>query len=102
MLQNGRIKLRNLCLKSCKVSKDIIQNLSIIENALARGKNCGVDLMFFQKAADELEISFIIGTIYKNKRAEIVNRAIFFQAHETSQFYDKRALWGWDKDNPIL
>ena len=50
-----------------------------------------------QMLADEKEISFIVGTIYRDEK--IYNRAILFQPYKNCQFYDKRALWGWDRDN---
>lgn len=63
-----------------------------------------VDFNFVQIMCDKLQsiankndISFIIGTIFKEK--EIYNRAMLFQPNSQIEFYDKRALWGWDKDN---
>ena len=50
-----------------------------------------------QMLSDEKEISFIVGTIYRDEK--IYNRAILFQPYKNYQFYDKRALWGWDRDN---
>lgn len=50
-----------------------------------------------QMLSDEKEISFIVGTIYRDEK--IYNRAILFQPYKNCQFYDKRALWGWDRDN---
>ena len=50
-----------------------------------------------QTIADENNISFIVGTIYKEK--EIYNRAMLYQPNGPIKFYDKRALWGWDSDN---
>ena len=50
-----------------------------------------------QSMANKNDISFIIGTIFKEK--EIYNRAMLFQPNSQIEFYDKRALWGWDKDN---
>lgn len=50
-----------------------------------------------QSIANKNDISFIIGTIFKEK--EIYNRAMLFQPNSQIEFYDKRALWGWDKDN---
>ncbi len=110
------------------VSGNIIENFKEIEKAiyLAKGKN--VQLLIFpecsltgypprnitdsscvdfnlvhtmcdklQIIADENNISFIIGTVYKEE--EIYNRAMLFQPNSQIKFYDKRALWGWDKDN---
>lgn len=50
-----------------------------------------------QMLSDEKEISFIVGTIYRDEK--IYNRAILSQPYKNCQFYDKRALWGWDRDN---
>ena len=33
------------------------------------------------------------------KENEIYNRAMLFRPNSQIEFYDKRALWGWDKDN---
>ncbi len=44
-----------------------------------------------QIIADENEICFIVGTIYKEE--EIYNRAMLFQPDSQIKFYDKRALW---------
>lgn len=51
----------------------------------------------FQSIANQHDISFIIGTIFKAQ--DIRNRAILFRPNCPSEFYDKRALWGWDNDN---
>ena len=50
-----------------------------------------------QSVADQNDISFIVGTIFKEK--EIYNRALLFQPNKQIKSYDKRALWGWDNDN---
>lgn len=50
-----------------------------------------------QKLSDTEGISFIIGTIYRDDG--IRNRAILFRPGKPCGFYDKKALWGWDKDN---
>ena len=50
-----------------------------------------------QSIADKNDISFIVGTIFKEK--EIYNRALLFQPNTKNISYDKRALWGWDNDN---
>lgn len=51
-----------------------------------------------QSIADETGVSFIVGTIAKDDE-NIYNRANLFQPHTDIEYYDKRALWGWDKDN---
>ena len=50
-----------------------------------------------QSVSDQNDISFIVGTIFKEK--EIYNRALLFQPNKQIKSYDKRALWGWDNDN---
>lgn len=50
-----------------------------------------------QDVADTKKISFVVGTIYKD--TNIYNRAILFQPGKDRFSYDKRALWGWDKEN---
>lgn len=52
-----------------------------------------------QKLSDENDISFIIGSICRDNG--IRNRAILFRPGKAREFYDKKALWGWDKDNFI-
>lgn len=54
-----------------------------------------------QRIADDEDISFIVGTIYK-ENDNIFNRAILFQPNKIQETYDKRALWGWDKENFVL
>lgn len=111
------------------VCGDIIQNLDIIEKAISKAKNQNIDLIIFpeccltgypprdiskssdvdfemvskacvklQRIADDKDISFIVGTIYK-ENDNIYNRAILFQPDRIQETYDKRALWGWDKEN---
>lgn len=110
------------------VSGNIIDNFEEIEKAISMAKDNSVELIIFpecaltgypprdiensscvdfelvnticnklQILADEKEISIILGTIYKDDA--IYNRVILFQQNKKKQFYDKRALWGWDKDN---
>ena len=110
------------------VSGNIIENFKEIENAIYLAKSKNVQLLIFpecsltgypsrniansscidfnlvhemcdklQIIADENKICFIVGTVYKEK--EIYNRAMLFQPGGQFKFYDKRALWGWDKDN---
>lgn len=70
-----------------------ISNSSIVNFELV-GKICAN----LQVLSDEQNISFIIGTIYRHK-GQIFNRAILFQPKQQQSVYDKRALWGWDKEN---
>ena len=110
------------------VGGDIRENYREIEKAIYLAKNEGVQLIIFpecsltgypprdmadsscvdfglvqimcerlQAMADENDISFIVGTVFKEK--EIYNRAILFRPDSQIEFYDKRALWGWDEDN---
>lgn len=110
------------------VSGNIMSNYEEIENAICIAKENSAQLVIFpecaltgypprdmsksscvnfelvdticnklQELADEKEVSFIVGTIIKDK--EIYNRAILFQPKKKKQIYNKRALWGWDKDN---
>lgn len=110
------------------VSGNIMENFEKIEKAISMAKDNSVELIIFpecaltgypprdiensscvdfelvnticsklQMLADEKEISIILGTIYKDDA--IYNRVILFQPNKKKQFYDKRALWGWDKDN---
>ena len=110
------------------VSGNISENYKEIEKAIYFAKNEDVHLIIFpecsltgypprnitnsscvdfnlvhimceklQSIANENNISLLLGTIFKEK--EIYNRAMLFQPNSQIKFYDKRALWGWDKDN---
>ena len=112
-----------------EISQDILKNYSEIENAIIEAKKQEVDLIVFpeccltgypprdipraglvnfelvsetctkiQKLSNELQISVLIGTIYKDNN-QIYNRAVLFRTEMKTSHYDKRALWGWDKDN---
>lgn len=111
------------------ISNNITENLKAIEEALNNAKKQDVELAVFaecaltgypsrdietsavidyecvekackrlENLADELSLSFIVGTAYKENE-NIYNRAILFQSGATQILYDKRALWGWDRDN---
>lgn len=113
------------------VSSDIAHNFYEIKRAINEAKAEGTQLVIFpeccltgypsrdipnssvvdfemvdnvcanlQTLSDEQDISFIVGTIYK-ENDQIFNRAILFQPKEQQGIYDKRALWGWDKENFI-
>lgn len=71
--------------------RDILNSLSVDFNIVR--SMCDK----LQTIADKNDISFIVGTIFKEK--EIYNRALLFQPNKQIKFYDKRALWGWDNDN---
>ncbi len=51
-----------------------------------------------QKAADDNGMYLIVGTILR-KEDIYYNSAIVFSPNRARQYYHKRALWGWDKDN---
>ncbi len=51
-----------------------------------------------QMLADELDIHIIVGTIdYADSK--YYNRAYLLSPNQVKQWYDKRALYGWDEDN---
>lgn len=50
-----------------------------------------------QSLANEYGIVLIVGSIVKTQ--EIYNRAMLFLPNGSIGSYDKRALWGWDRDN---
>ncbi|MBO4687270.1 MAG: carbon-nitrogen hydrolase family protein [Clostridiales bacterium] len=52
----------------------------------------------FETTADNTGVAFIVGMIGKED-GKIYNRAVCFRPHEECVVYDKRALWGWDRDN---
>ena len=51
-----------------------------------------------QSLCNEAGVAFILGTIAK-ENGNIYNRAVFFKPEAMPVTYDKRALWGWDRDN---
>ena len=51
-----------------------------------------------QSLCNETGVAFIIGTIAKENE-KIYNRALFYAPESVPVTYDKRALWGWDRDN---
>lgn len=51
-----------------------------------------------QDLINENEIHVIIGTLFR-KDNEYYNSAIILKPNQDKQFYHKRALWGWDRDN---
>lgn len=53
----------------------------------------------FQSLADASGPAFVIGSIYRDQNGNPVNRAVLFQPGQPVQYYDKRALWGWDSEN---
>lgn len=112
-----------------EISREILTNYKEIENAIIEAKKQEVDLIVFpeccltgypprdipradlvnfelvketctqiKKLSNELQISVLIGTIYKDNN-QIYNRAVLFRPEMKTSHYDKRALWGWDKDN---
>ena len=50
-----------------------------------------------QSFADENDISFVVGTVFRER--EIYDRALLFRPGRETYSYDKRALWGWDREN---
>ena len=50
-----------------------------------------------QSLCDETGVAFIVGTIAKENE-KTYNRAIFFRPESEPVTYNKRALWGWDRD----
>lgn len=72
--------------------RDILSSSNV--NFALVEKSC----MKLQSISDEINISFLIGTKYK-ENDHIYNRAILFRPNKSQEVYDKRALWGWDKDN---
>ena len=111
------------------VSGDIDKNLEVIKKGIAQAVKKGVHLLVFpecaltgyikrdiEKAADvdfeKLDVAYnelqelsdgnkmciIVGTITKEDN-DFFNCAAVFRPKEEIFFYEKRALWGWDKDN---
>lgn len=51
-----------------------------------------------QELCEKANEAAVLGMIAKEE-GRIYNRAVFFSPDEKSKVYDKRALWGWDRDN---
>lgn len=54
-----------------------------------------------QKLSDTCNMCILIGTITRCKKS-FYNSALIFIPNKKIQIYNKRALWGWDKDNFIV
>lgn len=110
------------------VTGDMVENFEKIKNAISLAKKNAVQLLVFpecaltgypprdiksssevrfdlvedcckklQELSDETGTALLVGTIYQAD--QIYNRAILFRPDQPVWFYDKRALWGWDRDN---
>ncbi len=51
-----------------------------------------------QRLCDTYEMNVIVGTITKINHA-FYNSAVLFSPHKERIIYNKKALWGWDRDN---
>lgn len=111
------------------VSSNIQKNMESIEKAINEAKGRKTELLVFPECAltgypprdipsssrvdfamieecclrlkricDETGVAIILGMIARDDEG-IYNRAAFFAPGEECKMYDKRALWGWDKDN---
>lgn len=111
------------------VTKNIKHNLESVKKAIIKASHEGVKLLVFPECAltgypprdienssvvnfqeldlayeqlqslvDENAIHVMIGTIIREDE-KYYNSAIVFAPYKEKQFYHKRALWGWDKDN---
>lgn len=111
------------------VTSNIKQNLETVKNAVMQAVQEGVKLLVFPECAltgypprdmesaacvkfdelsvayeqlqnlvDENDIHIICGTIVREDN-QYYNSAMILFSHQGKQFYHKRALWGWDKDN---
>lgn len=72
-----------------------------------RDINCSSDVDFnkleivyeqLQELVDNNDICLVVGTI-RQEEDRYKNCAIILRPNREKCFYDKRALWGWDKDN---
>lgn len=112
-----------------EVTSDIEKNFVNVVNAVRTAKEKGIELVVFPECAltgyppkdmesssevdffkaeeccdklqslcDETDVAFVLGTIAKED-GKIYNRAVFFRPESDLVTYDKRALWGWDRDN---
>ena len=111
------------------INSDIDYNLAVIKSAINQAVQKGVKLLVFpecaltgypprdiksaadvdftklynayaqlQELVDKNDICVILGTIIKEED-RYYNCAIIFRPYEEKDFYHKRALWGWDRDN---
>ena len=111
------------------VSSDIRKNLETIEKAIREAADRQADLVVFPECAltgyppmdmpsvsqldftlageccerlqdlcGETKTAAVVGMIAK-EGDRIFNRAVFFAPNGEGGIYDKRALWGWDREN---
>ena len=111
------------------VSSGIEENLRVMEKAIAEARARQIDLLFFPECAltgypprdlpsssavdfalvaescarlrrlsDESGLAFVVGTVAE-EAGQIYNRALFLAPGAELRRYDKRALWGWDREN---
>ncbi len=112
-----------------EVTSDINKNFEYMEKAIREAKDRRIELLVFPECAqtgypprdmeksslidfdlterffeqliklsEETKVAIIFGTAFK-KDDEIYNRAVFVSPEGSVEHYDKRALWGWDRDN---
>ena len=112
-----------------KVTSDIRKNRETIEKAVREAKSRGIELLVFpecaltgypsrdmasskdvgralvkdackafSKLSDDTDVAFIVGLI-EEENGKTYNRASCFLPGKERINYDKRALWGWDRDN---
>ena len=111
-----------------KVTGNIESNASVVMNAIKEASDQNIDLIIFPECAltgypprnipdsksvdsalvkkhleklqmmsDRNDINIVIGAVeYSDK---YYNRAYFISPDKTIDWYDKRALYGWDSDN---
>lgn len=111
------------------VTGSIEQNFQQIKQAIMQASQDGVELLLFPECAltgypprdighssdvnfrqvsaccneldglaDNCGISFVVGAITE-QNGEYYNSAIVFSPNHNHSIYNKRALWGWDRDN---
>lgn len=72
--------------------RDIVSSDQVDFSFVARA------LASFQQTADLHDICILVGTIEK-EGDKYYNRAVLLKPNSEMQWYDKRALYGWDSDN---
>lgn len=111
------------------VSSNVKANMATIEKAVLEAKDRRTDLIVFPECAltgyppkdmassarvdfdlveacckrlrelcRQTKVTAVVGMIAKEE-SRIYNRAVFFSPENAPVHYDKRALWGWDRDN---
>ena len=109
--KNINVNMKKIKRAICEASKENVRLLVFPECALTGypphdiKNSAAVDFDELEKAFEELQelsdesaMYLIIGSVIQ-KVDTFYNSAVLFSPYKEKQYYHKRALWGWDKDN---